>query len=69
MSDLPDLLRHLFSRFGRPPGVERLRATDANIEAVDTRLTVVEQRQRDIAVRLRLLEMTADPRGRRQHDG
>lgn len=63
MSDVADILHHLFGRFGRPDQNVLKRATDENMAAIDDRLTTVEQRQREIAARLRILEKAGNPRG------
>ena len=68
MSDLTDIIRHVFTRFGRPHVSESHRATDANMELLDHRLGDVEERQRLIAARLRLLEIQSDPQGRLSHE-
>jgi hypothetical protein len=68
MSDLADILRHVFTRFGRPQVAESHRATDENMELLDHRLGDVEDKQRAIAARLRLLEIQADPQGRLRHE-
>lgn len=63
MSGLDDAIRHIFrclGRFGRP---DRIDATDARDDKVDTRLSSLERKQRDIRARLRLLEIQSDPRG------
>jgi hypothetical protein len=68
MSDLTDIIRHVFARFGRPQVAEAHRATDENMELLDHRLGDVEEKQRSIAARLRLLEIQADPQGRLRHE-
>jgi hypothetical protein len=63
MSDLTDIIRHVFARFGRPQIAESHRATDENMERLDHRLGSVEEKQRAIAARLRLLEIAGDRHG------
>jgi hypothetical protein len=63
MSDLTDILRHVFTRFGRPQVAESHRATDENMELLDHRLGTVEEKQRSISARLRLLEIAGDRQG------
>ena len=60
---LTDFFGRMFGRFGRMQygGGQQI---DADMGEFDDRLTDVEHKQRDIAARLRLLEMAADPRGR-----
>lgn len=60
VSELAEMLRHWLGRFGRPTQFAEMAEHE---QAVDTRLTTLERRQRDIAARLRLLEIQSDPRG------
>lgn len=60
VSDLRDAIRRLFQRFGRPSQFD---LNEEHDEKVDGRLTVLEQRQREIAARLRILEKQGNPRG------
>src|SRR5678809_1463363 len=64
MSDLIDLLRRMFGRVGRPKVDTFQHDTDETLEVLDHRLTAVERKARENAVRLELLEIAADPRGR-----
>jgi hypothetical protein len=57
MSD--DLLRWLRRCFGRP---EAPPANSTDLDMVDERLDTLERKQREINVRLQLLERQADPR-------
>ena len=49
--------------FGRPPSPRA--ALDADDAVRDERIGALERRQREIAARLRLLEVAGDPRGLR----
>jgi len=53
------LLRQALSHFGRP----RLDNRGVTVEHFDERITTLEQRQQEIAARLRILEIAGDPRG------
>jgi hypothetical protein len=68
MSDLRDILRHAFGRFGRPSAEPTEGATDAHVEAIDKRLDVLERHVSENKARLRLLEIQADPQGRLHHE-
>jgi len=65
MVDLLAALRQMLHQFGRPR--PEFRITD--VDAFDERLTSLEQRQVEIAARLRLLEQQGDPRGINHVDG
>jgi hypothetical protein len=54
-----DLLRRLLRLLGRP---QEARSDGRDLRVIDERLGSLEQRQREIAARLRLLERQADPR-------
>jgi hypothetical protein len=60
VSGLNDVLHRLMLRFARPAVAAMESDRD---DAVDGRLTSLEQKQREIAARLRILEKSGNPRG------
>jgi hypothetical protein len=68
VNDLWAKLRQAFRRFGGPPSSSVHVGVDVDVDTthdttVDHRLDSLEYRQKEIAARLRLLEMAGDPRG------
>ncbi len=59
MTDLKSTLRQVIEYIGRPRAEFRI----VDVDAFDTRLKTLERRQREIAARLRLLEIQSDPFG------
>lgn len=59
MINLLATLRQAFHQFGRPHDTYRVR----DLQHIDRRVTDLEQREQEIAARLRLLEIAGDPRG------
>ena len=59
--DLVALVRERLRQVGRPPTVGEV--IDADDAVRDERISVLEQREREIQARLRLLEIAGDPRG------
>jgi hypothetical protein len=61
MARIPEPVRRMLTRLGLagPPGP----GAHAALDRYDARLDHIEQEQREIAARLRLLGLQADPRG------